>query len=81
MKFNKLSPEAQKRAANDYIRGWEVTHLKNDLSLEDAIKILQDSNENFYPLGLVFVKKKPLNWYQQSLHNIKKTRLATNKLE
>lgn len=81
MKFSKLRPEAQKLAASDYILGWKVTHLDDDLSIDDAIKILQDNNENFTAKGYLVTVKKPLNWYQQSLHNIKKTRLATHKLE
>lgn len=49
-KFNELTDKAKKYAVNEYLKGWEETHEKNDISFKDAYAILLIDliDESFY---------------------------------
>lgn len=47
-KFTELSSKAQKRALQEYLDGWEMTHDQDDLSKEEALEVLTDNTNDEY---------------------------------
>ncbi len=47
-RFNELSLVAQSKAVDEYIRGWEETHEKDDIVTTDAYEILRKQNDARY---------------------------------
>lgn len=46
-KFAELSEKAKKNAVKQYLRGWEETHEKDDMSFDDAYNSCIDTNDDF----------------------------------
>lgn len=45
-KFLELNKKAQNFAIKDYIKGWEETHDKGDMTFEEVKEILTDNNDD-----------------------------------
>lgn len=46
LKFSELSPLAQNRAAQDYVKGWQKTHPRETFTPEEAISFCVDSEDD-----------------------------------
>lgn len=55
MRFGQLSKKAQSRAVRDYKEGWEETHPVDDLTYDDVLELLMDSNGDDYDKSGKFV--------------------------
>ena len=44
--FNELSELSKKRAVKDYIKAWNIIHIKDELPNSEVVDILQNDYEN-----------------------------------